>query len=514
MRHFAIACLLWTLSFLSPPAHSQSSISEVALLSADNVPLDTIAFSPDGARVASGGRDNLVRLWDTTTNAPLMTLSGHTDWVTRVIFNHAGDILASASRDNRIILWDAQTGEQRAILYGHTDNVTSLAFTPDDTLLASGSRSGRIRIEHVATRRLVAELDNYGGPVWDIAFSPDGATLATAGETGDIWLWGIFELDGVWLTPLNGHTSPVTTLAYLADGAQLVSGSLDGTIRLWDVRRAHTGERIESEVLQGHLAPIMGLTVTADSTMVISASLDGTIRFWDIVGAIQKGRELTLLDTPQRIPLTHLAAHPQGLSIASVGTDGMIRFWDTRAETLEALIQAAKPVVRREQPITTNNSADNAIPNESSPRFAAAAGPMLIIPKSNIYSPITTFYLDGVSWAIDPWEKRVGHLEGTAWVNNNGNVVLGGHSQYPDGRPGIFAGLYNVAVGDEIIIQNGDTERRYIVAEIKSVRYDDLSVVYPSDSSRLTLITCDIPSLIPDTSFYVDRLVVIANAAN
>jgi LPXTG-site transpeptidase (sortase) family protein len=101
-------------------------------------------------------------------------------------------------------------------------------------------------------------------------------------------------------------------------------------------------------------------------------------------------------------------------------------------------------------------------------------------------------------------------LQGTAWVDVPGNIALGGHSEYPDGTPGIFNGLYGVNIGDPIYLNVNGSQRRYIVTEKRSVRFDDLSVVYPTTSERLTLITCDIPSYDAGTSFYWERLVVVA----
>ena len=135
-----------------------------------------------------------------------------------------------------------------------------------------------------------------------------------------------------------------------------------------------------------------------------------------------------------------------------------------------------------------------------------------MIPSVGMRVGITTFPLDGISWAIDPWEPLVGHLQGTSWVDGNGNIALGGHSLHPDGRAGIFNSLYNVSLGDEIIVQEGNIVRRYIVNDIRVVAHTDISVVYPTAHSRVTLITCDIPSFSPDTGLYGERLVVIADA--
>lgn len=136
--------------------------------------------------------------------------------------------------------------------------------------------------------------------------------------------------------------------------------------------------------------------------------------------------------------------------------------------------------------------------------------PVLLIPSLNVSSPITTFYQDGLSWTIDPWEKQVGHLENTAWINESSNVVLAGHSQYPNGKAGIFFALDKMQVGDMIFIRDGIHILRFKVTEVRSVDYRDLTVLYPSTDSRLTLITCSIPSYVAKQNLYFERVVVIA----
>lgn len=138
------------------------------------------------------------------------------------------------------------------------------------------------------------------------------------------------------------------------------------------------------------------------------------------------------------------------------------------------------------------------------------AYPRLIVPSITVSSPIATFYLDGNTWAIDPWEESVGHLEGTQWLGTTGNIVLAGHSEYPNGTDGIFAHLDQLAIGDLIWLGDTNIQQAYRIIEVKSVNYLDLSVVYPTQENRLTLITCDIPSYDPATNTYDERLVIVA----
>lgn len=504
--------LIICLASTSQAQNNPYAIAELSALSVSTGALDAVAFSPDGKIIATGGRDNLVRLWDTSTGSMLASYAGHQDWVTSVAFSPDGKYLASGARDHQVRLWDVAQGTLIRLLDVHTDSVTSLAFTPDSTILASGSRDSMIHVAHIESGGTVALLENYGGPVWDIAFNPDGTMLASAGEDGSIWLWGLWDEGGVWLSPIEAHTGPVVTLSFRQNGNWLLSGGLDGLIHMWDIRSPKTAGELNPITFKGHIAPVMGLGLSADGLVGVSASLDGTIRLWDVGGTIQRGKELAAIQGTG-IPLTNLILSESGTTAASVSTDGMLRLWDVGAETLNTLIDSQRPALierQAEKPDESHISTETA----PAPQFPAAAGPMLIIPSANIYSPVTTFYLDGTSWGIDPWEPLVGHLQGTAWLNTGGNMVFGGHSEYPNGRPGIFASLYNVHVGDEITVQEGDVQRRYVVTEVKTVSYDDLSVVYPTNHSRLTLITCDIPSFEPQSNFYAERLIVIADAVN
>jgi WD40 repeat protein len=92
-----------------------------------------VAFSPDSQTLASGSRDDTIRLWDVNTGNHLHTLTGHveTSWASSVAFSPDSQTLASASGDYTIRLWDVNTGNHIRTFTGHTDGVNSVAFSPD-----------------------------------------------------------------------------------------------------------------------------------------------------------------------------------------------------------------------------------------------------------------------------------------------------------------------------------------------------------------------------------------------
>ena len=99
----------------------------------------SVAFSPDGQRLASGSGDQTVKIWDSATGKELFSLKGHAGQVRSVAFSPDGQRLASASEDQTVKIWDSATGKELFALKGHAGWVWSVAFSPDGQRLASGS---------------------------------------------------------------------------------------------------------------------------------------------------------------------------------------------------------------------------------------------------------------------------------------------------------------------------------------------------------------------------------------
>src|SRR6266542_2893088 len=173
-----LACWLWF-----------TRVQELATLRGHRGMVRSLALSPDGALLASGGEDHQIRVWDAATYRLRLTLDGHTDTVNSVAFAPDNTLLASASADRTVRLWDSSTGREVATLTPSTQVVNSVAFSPDGEVLASAGADAKVYLWQVASRQPLRMLEGHRKSIRTVAFSPDGQTLASGGEDGTILLW-------------------------------------------------------------------------------------------------------------------------------------------------------------------------------------------------------------------------------------------------------------------------------------------------------------------------------------
>lgn len=211
---------------------------EIVTLRGARGAVNTVAFAPDSKRVAAGGEDRTLRVWEAGPNFredATSQLLGHTGTIHAIAFAPDSQSAATASADASVRLWTLSRirSSQRAV-FPHSSDVKCLAWSPNGKLIATGEQAGIVRIwEAVAMKPAArAELPRHIADLRLLAFTPDSRTLVSASDTTvHNWDPHTGELLREWTLPAG----EVSSAALTADGRYLATGKADGVISIYRV---------------------------------------------------------------------------------------------------------------------------------------------------------------------------------------------------------------------------------------------------------------------------------------
>ncbi|MFE1028338.1 trypsin-like peptidase domain-containing protein [Streptomyces sp. NPDC058818] len=347
----------------------------IAMLQGHAGQVTSLAFSPDGATLATGASDATTRLWDVRGHRSLTTLTGHSTTVFALAFSPDGQTLASGGQDRSVRLWDVQERTALVVLNSHTGFVNALAFSPDGATLASGSADATVRLWDMRAGRPRATIARSDGSVSQTVvsspqgvYSPDGKVLAVGDNGGSVRLYDARTRH--MLGRLTGHSSKVKSVQFSPNGRFVAASSHDSPlVMLWDAR---THRRLAS--LDGHRRPVQSVHFSPDSrTLATSSYIDGTTRLWSVrtheqLASLDAGAHWTAFSPDGRTLVTggfqsssvHLvdvrthrrldtldavnksiysvAFSPDGSTLAMASGDGKLRLWDLSRRRLTATL--------------------------------------------------------------------------------------------------------------------------------------------------------------------------------
>lgn len=334
----------------------------------------SVAFSPDGKLLASGGWDDCIRLWDVQTGKEVRKIDAHRSMVTRVAFAPDGRYLASRGGiDGTLKLWDPMTGTQLQKFTGISkinpwrfNHDAALAISPDSKTVATTARKA-IVLYDAATG---AEVKRWDGHVYGItlAYSGDGKMLASGGvdEGKDVYSLRLWDPNtgkeirrctlpknepptylqfapkrddrlAAVVAEDDMHIFDTTTgkeavgikhywpsrLAYSPDGKSLTSAGSGPIIRHWD---PETGKEKFAEHV-GHRAGVSSVSLSQDGKWVASAGEN--VRLWERATG-KPGKTIAVKGGAAAV-----AFSPDGKVVASAGRDRLVHLWN--AETGDSI---------------------------------------------------------------------------------------------------------------------------------------------------------------------------------
>jgi WD40 repeat protein/serine/threonine protein kinase len=318
---------------------------EANVLSGHVARVTAVSWSPDGKRLASGGDDGKVRIWQPVGGKEVLSLKSHDKdqinpqfgLIRSLAWSPEGTHLASAGLDGRVLVWEIATRREVFALPADRGAVWAVAWSPDGKHLAAGSQEGTIRVvTGLKHSPKVHQFQAHQGRVRSLAWSPRGDRLASGGGDRLVKLWD--PLRGAELAHMSGHQYWVMSVAWSPDGKRLASASGDRLVITWD---AQTGDRLST--MRGHNDFVDAVVWSPDGTRLASAGLDNSVRLWDA----STGEEAFVLRG--RSGMFHdVSWNRDDAQLAAASSDGQVYVWDaTRGFERDTTVRAVPYIERK-----------------------------------------------------------------------------------------------------------------------------------------------------------------------
>ena len=398
----------------------------------------TLAFSPDGSRLASIGEKQSAKIWDAANGRLLQTLTASTGNVFSLAFSPDGKRVVTSTAGGSATIWDVVTGQELLTVNVPDYYMIVAVFTPDGKRLVTGGDDGIARfwdLEITPGKELFSITFDYQiGPPDAFAFSPDGKYLAVGtGTIGKVW-----KLEELQANPaarplfiLFGHQNNINSLAFTPDGSRLVTGSADSTAKIWD---ASTGQELFT--LAGGMGNINSMAISPDGIHPLTAHSDGKVKIWDI--SPTGSHEWWTVDKVWRGRLS-----PDGKSLATIYTS------ELSGEVEFKLWNLSPSGARQVHGITVDQGARVSIPtiNSDLSRYATTGANSIL----KVWDPITGQLLQ--SFPISGTTQSSGHTNivfGLDFSPDSSRIATGGD----DGK----AIVWEVASGKALLTLTGHQE--------------------------------------------------------
>lgn len=247
--------------------------------------VNCVQISSDGAWLAFGSKKlGQLLVYEWQSELYILKQQGHYDLLNAVCYMADGSRVATGGDDGKIKLWDVRSGFCIATLEAHEGAVTGLQMAQKRSVLFSCSLDGTVRAWDLLRYR---NFRTYTAPSRvqfnSIALDPSGeVVVASAVGTYEIFVWSV--QNGQLLDNLSGHEGPVSHVAFGVESLVLVLASWDKTIRVWDI----FGRSLHVEPIQLY-ADVLAVAVSPNSKQIAVSTLDGQISFWDVESARQTG---------------------------------------------------------------------------------------------------------------------------------------------------------------------------------------------------------------------------------
>ncbi|HEY5001801.1 MAG TPA: serine/threonine-protein kinase [Ktedonobacteraceae bacterium] len=292
--------------------------------------ITSLAWSPDGTRIVSGDRDNMVHIWNAFSGELLTQLggfSGQLRWHNAIAWSPQGIHIAlfGEGDEKTTLQWDPASGERILYYYERRKRVGAIAWSPNSRYVALGNNDRMVQIRDIARGEIIFTYCGHRealrlNRVNAVAWSPNGLYVASGTRSDGVHVWQVST--GTTIQIYGSHAAELMTLAWSPDGKYIASGGGDDTVQVWE---AATKKRIFT--YHGHAGTDTGISAIAwspDGTRIASSTGgdDTTVQIWEAFSGNN-----AFIYTAHTEHVNVLAWSSDGMWLASGGNDRKIHVW-------------------------------------------------------------------------------------------------------------------------------------------------------------------------------------------
>jgi WD40 repeat protein/tRNA A-37 threonylcarbamoyl transferase component Bud32 len=317
-------------------------------------PVESLAWFPDGSKIATGGCEGAVRVWDAVTGAEERVLTGHLSDVRGLSVSPDARRLVTIGGDNTIRYWDLGKGTEIRKIGPLPSYSVAVSFLPDGEHALTVGYDSQVVTWDLAAGIATDRFDTKQERIDALAVLPGGERILTAGTDKTTRLVDLGSRTEVF--KLVGHLAEVRAVAVTRDGRHALTGSAAQGVAFWDLE---TGNLLWN-LLFG--SSVSSVSLSPDGERAAAGGEGPTIVVWDV--ATQ--RTAFVLDTGQRSPTDVLAFSPDGRRLAAGLRDDSIRIWE--------LPESHESTPTELWPMTGHRGGVNAIAVSEDGKHVATAG--------------------------------------------------------------------------------------------------------------------------------------------
>lgn len=234
-----------------------------------------VAFSPDGLTLAAVGQPNMggvtAMLYDVGSGAIIRTLPTHSGMYSdTVAFSPDGSLIATGGYMGAIEIWRASDGTLVTSI-PYPTSVHNVHFSPTGAQMIAGGVDERATIWNVPAGTLAMTLNGIADEMADAAFSPNGKQIAgTSNVANGVRIWD--ATSGTLLQTMSGHPAYVSSVVWIDDD-HLVSGDWQGNVIEW--ARTSTGSFANAETWFTR-GQVLGMAISPDHTRIVAGASAAT----------------------------------------------------------------------------------------------------------------------------------------------------------------------------------------------------------------------------------------------